>query len=182
VRQSKPCWRATCSRSTGATARSRHSTTNVVLDIDGDTALGRAYWIAIGSNADQTPVLDAYGYFEDELAREEGEWRIMRREIIDETRDDYASAPGMPTAAFPVPPAVGEGYAENRAAIRDLQARYLYAMNWFHKEAYADTFTPDGTVHMGERVEHGREQIYTVVTQLSPSTATRRKPGPTGIR
>jgi hypothetical protein len=145
-------------------APSRHSTTNVVLDIDGDTALGRAYWISIGTNAEQKPVLHAYGYVEDEFARENGEWRIARRQIFDETSDGYASAPGMPTTAFPPPPVVGDGYAENRAAIRDLQARYLYAMNWFDKEAYADTFTPDGKVYMGERVEHGREQIYTVIT------------------
>jgi hypothetical protein len=148
----------------GAAPPSRHSTTNVVLDIDGDTALGRAYWIAVRGNAGQKPLLHAYGYFEDEFVREKGEWRIARRKIFDETRDPFASAPGMPTAAFPPPPVVGDGYAANRAAIRDLQARYLYAMNWFDKEAYADTFTPDGEVHMGARVEHGRQQIYSVIT------------------
>lgn len=145
-------------------AQSRHSTTNVVLEIDGDTAVGRAYWTALGKNAEQKAMVQGYGYFEDEFVRQNGQWRIARREIFDETRDDHASAPGIPTSAFRSPAVVGDGYAENRAAIRDLQARYLYAMNWFNKEAYADTFTPDGTVYMGERVEHGREHIYTVIT------------------
>ena len=141
----------------------RHSTTNLVLDIDGNTAVGRAYWSAVGKNG-QKAALQAFGYFEDEFAKENGQWRISRREVFDETRDDQASGPAIPTAQLRSAPVVGDGYAANRAAIRDLQARYLYAMNWFDKEAYADTFTPDGTVYMGERVEHGREHIYTVIT------------------
>lgn len=147
-----------------AQSNARHSTTNVVLQIDGDSALGRAYWIAVSKSADQKPQLDGYGYYQDEFVKEGGAWRISRREVFDETLDDYASAPGRPTAAFTPPPVVGDSYADNRAAIRDLQARYLYAMNWFDKEAYADTFTPDGKVYMGERVETGREEIYTVIT------------------
>jgi ketosteroid isomerase-like protein len=166
----------------GAAPLLRHSTTNVVLDIDGDTALGRAYWIAIGSDAGPKPVLHAYGYVQDEFARENGEWRIARREVFDETRDDFASAPGIPTAALRPPPVVGDGYAENRAAIRDLQARYLYAMNWFDKEAYADTFTPDGKVYMGERVEHGREQIYTVITDYRGIILGKPTGGAEGMR
>lgn len=145
--------------------RTRHSIGNVVLDIDGDTARGRTYWILISNNnADRKGMLGGYGHYEDDLVRENGKWRFARREVFNEMLHDRASTPELPTGSFPRPPKVGNSYADNRAAIEDLQARYLFAMNWFDADAYAGTFTPDGVVYMGERVEHGHEEIRTVIT------------------
>ena len=145
--------------------RMRHNIGNVVLDIDGDTARGRAYWVLISNNNDERKgVLGGYGHYEDELVRENGAWRFARREIFNEMLDDRASTPALPTASFTPPPRIGDSYADNRAAIEDLQARYLFAMNWFDADAYAGTFTPDGVVHMGERVERGHDEIKTVIT------------------
>jgi len=145
--------------------RTRHSIGNVVLDINGDTARGRAYWVLISNGNDgHKGALGGYGHYQDELIREDGAWRFARREIFNEMLDDRASGPERPTASFPAPPRVGDSYADNRAAIEDLQARYLFAMNWFDADAYAGTFTPDGVVYMGERIEHGRDEIRTVIT------------------
>jgi hypothetical protein len=108
--------------------------------------------------------LRSYGHFEDDLVRENGTWKFARRRIYDETSANGAATPERPTVSFASPPVVGEGYAANRSAIEDLQARYLYAMNWFDPSAYSGTFAPDGVVHMGERVERGRKAIETVIT------------------
>ncbi len=145
-------------------ARTRHSIANVVLDIDGDRARGRAYWVAV-SNADDAREarLDSYGHYEDELVRENGAWRFARREIFNEMLEDRAASDVRPTAALTPPPVVGDSYADDRAAIEDLQARYVFAMDWLDADAYADTFVEDGEVRMGDRVERGREAIETVI-------------------
>ncbi|MEP7311005.1 MAG: nuclear transport factor 2 family protein [Pseudomonadota bacterium] len=146
-------------------AQGRHSITNVVLDIQGDTARGRSYWYQLGANNKAyTPYLGAYGHYEDELVKEGGQWRFKRRVIFNEMQDARAAKPERPTLSFPPPSAVGDSYADNREAIKDMQARYLYAMNWFDPAEYAGTFTPDGTVYMGARVETGSKQIETVIT------------------
>ncbi len=37
-------------------------------------------------------------------------------------------------------------YAEDRAAIEQLEAEYLFAMDWGDAESYADLFAPDGVL------------------------------------
>lgn len=50
-------------------------------------------------------------------------------------------------------------YAEDRAAIEDLMARYLFAMDWNDFDTYADTFTEDGELDYARGVTQGRENI-----------------------
>jgi hypothetical protein len=40
--------------------------------------------------------------------------------------------------------AAGTSYGEDRAQIEDLQARYLFALDFHDPQLYASTFTPDG--------------------------------------
>jgi hypothetical protein len=40
-------------------------------------------------------------------------------------------------------------YAEDRAAIEDLQARYLFALDFHDPDLYVSTFTPDGILDYG---------------------------------
>lgn len=62
--------------------RTRHHIDNVVLDIDGDTATGVAYWTMLTTNnPDRTPQVQAFGHYEDELVKKNGEWYFKRREI-----------------------------------------------------------------------------------------------------
>lgn len=50
-------------------------------------------------------------------------------------------------------------YAEDRAAIEDLQARYLFALDWFDADGYAECFTEDGVLDWAFGTTVGREAI-----------------------
>lgn len=50
-------------------------------------------------------------------------------------------------------------YAQDRAEIEDLMARYLLAMDWNDYDMYADTFTEDGTLDYAGGQTVGRENI-----------------------
>jgi ketosteroid isomerase-like protein len=161
-------------RSSGPESRISHrNAANIVLEVNGAAARGRVTWYEVvresspGESSGARPTrLGAYGYFEDDYVKTGGQWRFARRRVFDEMRADLAASTERPTKSFGPPAAVGDSYADNRAAIEDLQARYLYAMNWFDKEAYADVFTANGSVYMGTRVESGRDAIYTVITDF----------------
>ena len=56
--------------------------------------------------------------------------------------------------------AAGTSYGEDRAQIEDLQARYLFALDFNDPQLYASTFTPDGVLDYGEGDVRGREAIY----------------------
>ena len=47
-------------------------------------------------------------------------------------------------------------YAEDRAAIEDLQARYLFALDFHDPDLYVSTFTPDGVLDIGNGEIKGR--------------------------
>lgn len=50
-------------------------------------------------------------------------------------------------------------YAQDRAEIEDLMARYLFAMDYNDHDAYADTFSADGTLDYAAGQTTGRENI-----------------------
>lgn len=54
-------------------------------------------------------------------------------------------------------------YADDRAAIEDLMARYLFAMDWNDFDAYAETFTEDGELEFARGSAKGRENIRELV-------------------
>ena len=51
-------------------------------------------------------------------------------------------------------------YAEDRAEIQNLQARYLFALDWGDADTYAGTFAPDGVLDYAGGVEKGRKEIH----------------------
>ncbi|MBN2318487.1 MAG: nuclear transport factor 2 family protein [Acidobacteria bacterium] len=54
-------------------ATSRHNITNIVLKIDGDKAVGKAYWFHYGNNnPERRAEIDAYGHYEDEMVKVNG--------------------------------------------------------------------------------------------------------------
>jgi hypothetical protein len=66
-------------------ATGRHNITNIVLKIDGDTAVGRAYWFHYGNtNPERKAQLDSYGYYEDKMVKVNGEWLFSERIIYNE--------------------------------------------------------------------------------------------------
>ena len=50
-------------------------------------------------------------------------------------------------------------YAEDRAEIQDLMARYLFALDWSDADAYAATFTPDGEIVWARGTVKGRAAL-----------------------
>ena len=52
-----------------------------------------------------------------------------------------------------------DSYARNRAEIEDLQARYMFALDWQDADTYASVFTEDGVLDWAGGVIEGREKI-----------------------
>lgn len=53
-----------------------------------------------------------------------------------------------------------EGYGDDRAAIVDLQARYVMAMDYFDADGYAAVFAEDGVLDWARGLVEGREAIH----------------------
>jgi hypothetical protein len=63
-------------------------------------------------------------------------------------------------ALFSINAAFAESYAEDRAAIIDLQGRYLFAMDFQDAKTYASTFAEDGVINWARGEIKGRKAIY----------------------
>jgi hypothetical protein len=66
-------------------ATGRHNITNIVLKIDGNKAVGRAYWFHYGNNNPERHAgIDGYGHYEDEMVKVNGQWLFSKRIIYNE--------------------------------------------------------------------------------------------------
>ncbi len=77
---------------------------------------------------------------------------------------------GLAATSLPAPLAAQEyhrGYADDRAEIEDLMARYLFAIDYFDWDAYVATFAPDGELEFASGVSRGRDAIRESVTNFS---------------
>src|SRR6516165_8472898 len=63
-------------------------------------------------------------------------------------------------------------YAEDRAAIEDLQARYLFALDFHDPDLYVSTFTEDGVLDYGSGDVKGRQAIKEVIARMPNPAAT----------
>lgn len=57
-----------------------HVMTNEQIAVDGDRALARTKWIYVTPGDDGAPRMELLGHYEDELIREDGRWKFLRRE------------------------------------------------------------------------------------------------------
>ena len=75
----------------------RHNISNIVIKIDGNKAVGRAYWFHYSKNNEKrTGMLDSYGHYEDEMVKVNGKWLFSKRKIYNEQVAEWASKPGNP--------------------------------------------------------------------------------------
>jgi ketosteroid isomerase-like protein len=78
-------------------AAGRHNITNIVIKIDGNKAIGRAYWFHYSNNdPKRTATLDSFGNYEDELVKVDGKWLFSKRKIYNEQVADWAYKGGNP--------------------------------------------------------------------------------------
>lgn len=82
-------------------------------------------------------------------------------------------AAGLALVANVATPAIAEqptyhpGYADDRAEIEDLMARYLFAIDFHDWDAYVATFAPDGTIEFANGTYTGRDAIREAVTSFA---------------
>jgi hypothetical protein len=78
-------------------AAGRHNISNIVIKIDGNKAVGRAYWFHYGnSNPKRTAGLDSFGHYEDEMVKVNGKWFFSKRKIYNEQVAEWAYKGGNP--------------------------------------------------------------------------------------
>jgi len=66
-------------------ATGRHNITNIVVKVDGNKAVGRAYWFHYGNDTPKrTAVLNSFGHYEDEMVKVNGKWLFSKRKIYNE--------------------------------------------------------------------------------------------------
>jgi ketosteroid isomerase-like protein len=71
-------------------AAGRHNISNIVIKIDGDKAVGRAYWFHYSTNNPaRTAQLDSFGNYEDEMVKVNGQWLFTKRKIYNELVADW---------------------------------------------------------------------------------------------
>ena len=75
----------------------------------------------------------------------------------------------VPRLDLPIASAQNAGtnsYAEERALIENLQARYLFALDFKDHDLYVTTFTRDGILDVGNGAVVGREAIKAAVANM----------------
>jgi uncharacterized protein (TIGR02246 family) len=65
---------------TGARPRRIHLTTNIVIDLDGDSATARSNWTVV-QNMPSGPGISSGGAYEDRLVKVDGRWFFRHRKI-----------------------------------------------------------------------------------------------------
>jgi len=73
--------------------------------------------------------------------------------------------PSMPADAKQ--PTYSKSYAEDRAEIEDLMARYLFAIDYFDWDSYVGTFAPDAELEFASGTSKGRDAIRAAITSFS---------------
>ncbi|MEY4760850.1 MAG: hypothetical protein RLZZ200_706 [Pseudomonadota bacterium] len=105
--------------------------------------------------------------FRDRIGADDVE--ALRAHLVKRAIDAKAAA--VPVAARA--PAYGPQYAADRAEIEDLQARYIFALDWQDADAYAATFAPDGVLDWAGGIVRGREAIRTEVRNMRAAFAKK---------
>ncbi len=76
-------------------ASGRHNISNIVVKVNGNKAVGRAYWFHYSNNnPERRGVFDGYGHYEDEMVKVNGQWFFTKRRIYNEQRAEWAHKGG----------------------------------------------------------------------------------------
>lgn len=72
-----------------------HVFANATVDLDGDRATSRSFWLYVTPNEDGYPHLAQFGHYEDVLIRENGRWRFAYRDAARDLGIPGAGVPGV---------------------------------------------------------------------------------------
>jgi hypothetical protein len=85
----------------GNPAKLRHTACHTAMRVEGDRAWTTGFWWEMtNGGADGGVATPSFGTFQDELVREDGRWKFMRRMIYNEFYPDRLSGPENPMAAM----------------------------------------------------------------------------------
>ena len=73
---------------------------------------------------------------------------------------------GLASGAHAAQPRYPRTYAEDRAEIEDLMARYLFAIDYNDWDSYVETFATDGTIEFASGKATGRQAIRDLVVKF----------------
>jgi hypothetical protein len=91
------------------------------------------------------------------------------------------SMASRPASSYAQTRQAASSYAEDRAAIEDLQARYLFALDFHDPALYVSTFTEDGVLDYGSGDVKGRQAIKDVIARIpAPPRLPAAGPPPRG--
>ena len=76
----------------------------------------------------------------------------------------------------------GGGYAEDRALIEDLAARYLFALDFRDAKTYSETFTEDGILDYGTGEIKGRKAIFELIEGMGQRARETAAKDTSGLR
>lgn len=82
----------------------RHIISNIVVDIDGDRATGRAYWTHMTTDATGYGTVDFFGHYEDEMVKVNGEWLFASRHVYNEAIPEWSAGKNNPLVTPSPPP------------------------------------------------------------------------------
>jgi len=72
-------------------ASGRHNISNIVVKVNGNKAVARAYWFHYSNNnPERRGVFSGYGHYEDEMVKANGQWLFTKRRIYNEGRAEWA--------------------------------------------------------------------------------------------
>jgi len=74
---------------------------------------------------------------------------------------------GTVSTAMAKQPRYSATYAQDRAQIEDLMARYLFAIDYNDWDSYVETFAPDGVITFASGSATGRQAIRDLVTKFA---------------
>lgn len=80
------------------------------------------------------------------------------------------------------PVAAGDNYAEDRAQIQDLAARYLFALDFRDAKTYSETFTEDGILDYGTGEIKGRQAIFDLIQGMHDRAREAANNDTSGLR
>lgn len=63
-------------------SRNYHVLTNMIIDVTGDRATAWSRWAFMVASPDKKPVAMVGGRYEDDLVREDGRWKFLRRVVV----------------------------------------------------------------------------------------------------